>query len=88
MKELYNLSKNLKNFRNQYGYTQKQVAEQIGITYQSYQAYERGIAVPSLQNFIKLAKLYDITYDELLEWPFGTSGLFYVMNFSPVLDKG
>ncbi len=67
MKELYNLSKNLKNFRNQYGYTQKQVAEQIGITYQSYQAYERGIAVPSLQNFIKLAKLYDITYDELLE---------------------
>ena len=88
MKELYNLSKNLKNFRNQYGYTQKQVAEQIGITYQSYQAYERGIAVPSLQNFIKLAKLYDITYDELLEWPFGTSGLFYIMNFSPALDKG
>ena len=66
MKELFNLSENLHELRKQFGYTQKQVAEKIGITYQSYQAYERGIAVPTLQNFIKLAKLYDVSYEELL----------------------
>ena len=67
MEELYRLSKNLKALRKQFGYTQTYVAEQLGIAYQSYQAYEWGISVPNLQNFIKLAKLYDVSYEELLE---------------------
>ena len=67
MEELYRLSKNLKALRKQVGYTQTYVAEQLGIAYQSYQAYEWGISVPTLQNFIKLAKLYDVSYEELLE---------------------
>ncbi|MCI8476428.1 MAG: helix-turn-helix transcriptional regulator [Clostridia bacterium] len=67
MEELYRLSKNLKALRKQFGYTQTYVAEQLGIAYQSYQAYEWGISVPTLQNFIKLAKLYDVSYEELLE---------------------
>ena len=33
-------------------------------SYQSYQAYERGIAVPTLQNFIKLAKFYDVSLED------------------------
>ena len=67
MKELYPLAKNLKALRLQYGYTQQYVANQIGITCQSYQAYEWGVTVPTLQNFIKLAKLYDVSLDELIE---------------------
>ena len=67
MEEQYRLSKNLKALRKQFGYTQTYVAEQLGIAYQSYQAYEWGISVPTLQNFIKLAKLYDVSYEELLE---------------------
>ena len=67
MKELYRLPKNLKMLREQYGYTLKQVAEKLGIAYQSYHAYERGLTVPTLQNFIKLAKLYDVSLEELLE---------------------
>lgn len=67
MEELYNLAKNLKELRKQFGYTQKYVAEQIGITFQSYQHYEWGLTVPTLQNFIKLAKLYNVSYEELLE---------------------
>ncbi len=66
MKELYNLSQNIQALRKQYNYTQLYVATKIGITYQSYQAYERGISVPTLQNFIKLAKFFDVSYDELL----------------------
>ncbi len=67
MYELKNLPKNLKNLRKQFEYTQSYVAAQIGISYQSYQAYEWGVTVPTLQNFIKLAKLYDVSLDELLE---------------------
>lgn len=67
MKELYRLSENLKMLREQYGYTMKYVADQLGIAYQSYQCYERGLTVPTLQNFIKLARLYDVSLDELIE---------------------
>lgn len=67
MEEIYNLSKNLKELRKQYGYTQNYVATQIGVTCSSYQAYEWGTALLSLQNFIKLAKLYDVSCDDLLE---------------------
>ena len=41
MNDLYNLAKNLKALRLQYGYTQKQVAEKLGIATQSYQEIGR-----------------------------------------------
>ena len=46
---------------------QQFVAEQLGITPQSYHAYEAGITIPTLPNFIKLARLYDVSLDDLLE---------------------
>lgn len=67
LKELQNLPKNLKSLRAESGLTQKQVAKELGITYQSYQAYELGLTLPTLQNFIKLCKLFDVSYEELLE---------------------
>lgn len=67
MKELYNLAKNLKTLRKQCNYTQQYVAEQIGVSCQSYQAYEWGNAIPTLPHFIKLAQFYDVTMEELLE---------------------
>lgn len=67
LKELQNLPKNLKSLRTESGLTQKQVAKELGITYQSYQAYELGLTLPTLQNFIKLCKLFDVSYEELLE---------------------
>lgn len=66
MEEFKNLSKNLSEMRKIYGLTQKQVAEKLGIKYQSYQAYERGMALPSLGNFVKLADLFDVSLDSLL----------------------
>ena len=67
MEELYNLAGNLKRLREKYHYTQQFVAESIGISCQSYQAYEWGITVPKLKYFIKLAKFYDISLDELIK---------------------
>lgn len=67
MEELYKLSKNLKDLRKQFGYTQAYVASFVEITCQSYQAYEWGLTVPTLQNFIKLSKLYGVSLDDLIE---------------------
>jgi transcriptional regulator with XRE-family HTH domain len=60
------LPKRLKELRIQYGYTQKYISERLGIVYQSYQAYEWGISLPTLENFIKLADLYDVSLDYLI----------------------
>lgn len=56
----------LRGLRKSYGYTLQDVADKLSITYQSYQAYERGIALPSLKNFVKLANLFDVSLDYLL----------------------
>ena len=65
-KQLYEFSKIIKELRLQYKYTQCFVAEKLGISYQSYQAYELGITVPTFQNFLKLAHLYDVSLDYLV----------------------
>lgn len=66
MDYFYYLCKNLKELRDQYKYTQNDVAKELGITYQSYQAYENGKAIPSLAHYIALADFYDVTMDELI----------------------
>ncbi|MCH5155865.1 MAG: helix-turn-helix transcriptional regulator [Clostridiales bacterium] len=65
--ELHSLSKNLTFLRKQKGLTQQEVSAKLNITYQSYQAYELGTSAPSLVNFIKLAKFFDVSYDSLLK---------------------
>lgn len=66
MEEFKKLSENLTEMRKIYGMTQTQVADKLGITYQSYQAYERGVALPTLKNFVKLADIYDVSLDYLV----------------------
>ena len=66
MECLYKFCKNLKELRLQYGFTQKEVANKIGVKYQSYQNYERGLTLPTLINFVKLADLFDVSLDFLL----------------------
>ena len=66
MKELYEFPKIIKELRTGEELTQQQVAEKLGITYQSYQAYELGIAIPSLVNFIKLADLFNVSLNYLI----------------------
>lgn len=67
LQELHNLSENLTELRKKSGLTQQEVSAKLNITYQSYQAYELGKAVPTLINFVKLAKLFGVPCDKLLE---------------------
>ncbi len=66
IKEFSTLSKTLLELRQANGFTQADIALKLNITYQSYQAYERGVAVPTLHNFIKIADLYDVSLDYLI----------------------
>ncbi len=66
MNELYNFPNIIKKLRIHNNWTQQYVAEKIGIKYQSYQAYELGLSLPSLENFIKLADLFDVSLDYLI----------------------
>ena len=68
MYKLINLHKAIKQLRLSAKLTQKQIAEKMGITYQSYQAYEMGLTVPTLVNFLKLCEIFDVTPNELLEY--------------------
>jgi len=53
--------------RKQNNYTQAFVAEKLGIKQSSYQKYEADKARPEYENLVKLAKLYDVSIDYLLD---------------------
>ncbi len=72
LEQLKNLGGELQELRNRMPlkngkpWTQQDVADELGITYQSYQAYELGKAYPTLKNFLKLAELFDVSLDSLV----------------------
>ena len=61
------LSENLKIYRKKCGYTQEEVAEQLHVVRQTLSKWEKGISVPDADLLIQLAKIYDVSVDELLE---------------------
>lgn len=57
----------LQQFRKMNGYSQEVLAEKLGISRQSISKWERGEASPEIDNLMALAKIYDVTIDELLD---------------------
>lgn len=62
------ICENLLTLRKRYGYSQERVAEQIGVSRQAVAKWEAGETVPDILNCGKLAKLYDVTLDELVNY--------------------
>lgn len=60
-------SERLKTLRKEKKLTQKELAEQIGISQKSYSHWETGKNEPSFENLIKLADLLEVS----LDWLFG-----------------
>lgn len=69
------LSENLIVLRNLKGFSQEQVAEQIGISRQAYAKWEKGISVPDVEKCMVLADLYGTTIDALMRENSTDSGL-------------
>ena len=60
------LADNLVILRNIKGLTQEAVAEAIGISRQSYSKWEQGETIPDVDKCDKLAKLYGVTIDSIV----------------------
>lgn len=64
-------SKHLLHLRKERGLKQTELAPFIGISWRTYQTYERGEREPQMSTLIALADFYDISLDELVcrDWP-------------------
>lgn len=63
------IADNLKILRYKNGYTLEALAEIISVSRQSVAKWEVGDSVPDIVNCVKLASLYKITLDELVNKP-------------------
>lgn len=59
---------NLVFLRKQNHMSQEMVAEQIGVTRQALAKWEKGVSEPDLGHCVLLAKLYDVTVDDLINY--------------------
>ena len=56
----------LRNYREQCGYSQKQVADSLGIDRSTYSYYEIGKTTPSISTIMRIANLFNIDCTQLL----------------------
>lgn len=57
----------LKYYRHECGLTQQQVADRLKIERSTYTYYETGKTKPDINTLIKIAKVYNISYTQLLQ---------------------
>ena len=61
-----NISELLISLRKQNGLTQSDLAEKLGISFQAVSKWERGENLPDAFTLVELARIYNITVDEIL----------------------
>lgn len=61
------LHNNLLALRKINNMTQEEVAEKIGVSRQAVAKWENGLTVPDIYNCVELARLYDVSVDELIQ---------------------
>lgn len=60
------INENLRKLRLYNKYTQEDIAEKLGVSRQSVAKWENGESMPDIDKCMKLAKLYDVTLDDLV----------------------
>ena len=61
-------AKKLKQLRQQTGWSQEQLADRLNVTRQAVAKWERGAGFPDIDNVQALAKLFNTSVDELLDY--------------------
>ena len=56
----------LKRIRNTAGYTQQNIADLLGVDRSTYSYYETGKTEPNIRQLKKIARLYDLPLDDLV----------------------
>jgi len=64
MSDIY---KRIKRYRNKRGLTQLDVATKLGIRVDNYSKYESGARIPRSDRLVKLAEIFDVSYNALSE---------------------
>ncbi len=64
--DMHGIAERLKRLREERGLTQTRLAELLGMAARSYNRWERGGHVPSLEMLIKAADVLQVTLDELV----------------------
>ncbi|MBU5626509.1 helix-turn-helix domain-containing protein [Oscillibacter sp. MSJ-2] len=59
-------AKRLKQYRNEMGYTQEEMAMVLGITTRGYRNYELGTREPNLSFLVSLADKLNVSMDNLI----------------------
>ena len=60
-----NIAKRFTEYRKAAGFSQGAVAEKLGVSRQAVSKWERGDAVPDVDNFVALAELYNVSFNTL-----------------------
>ena len=60
------MHKILKEIRIKNGYTQQQIAQALGVKYQVYARYEKGVNEMPMHHYIALADFYSVSLDYLV----------------------
>lgn len=78
-----NFGKNIARLRKEYGFSQEELAEKIGLKKQSISNIERGVRYPTFETLEKLAQLFKATPTQL----FGTPKEIAVSDTPIILDR-
>lgn len=62
------IANRIKMLRENKGLSQKALADKLGITRSSVNAWEQGISVPSTQYIVELATMFEVSTDYLLNF--------------------
>ncbi len=63
-----NISNNIKFYRKQLKLTQSELAEKLCAKKSLISNYENGYSTPDINTLCKLAEIFDVTLDELVEY--------------------
>ena len=59
------IGENIRNYRRKQDLTQEELAERLGVSYQSISRWENGATYPDIELLPAISKLLGITVDEL-----------------------
>ena len=71
---------NIKRLRDEKGFTQEHLAEEVGVSFQAVSAWERDEYKPDTENILNLMKALDASADAILDdrtWEFETKKTLY-----------
>ncbi|MBE6604441.1 MAG: helix-turn-helix transcriptional regulator [Ruminococcaceae bacterium] len=77
----------IKEYRKKRCLTQEQLAERVDVTLEYISQIERGLKVPSMQVFIKLVEVLDVSADYLLRDLVSTRNLYGDKQLGSKLER-